>query len=546
MNITELIYQNANLFPNRKAVIAPIAYDMCGRITYAHYTFRQFVSESENLSLHLKKCGIHPGTKVLLFVKPSLEFSLLVFSLFALGAVPVLIDPGVGRKNLLEAIEKVKPEVLIAEPIVHLLRRVYFKYFASVRVFITTQSPSFFTSQLSLQSFIKQKNFEKISLQTLSADSVAAIVYTSGATGIPKGVVYTHGMFAQQVHLLKKIIPLNGEDVDISCFPLFSLFSISLGMSSVIPWLDASKPISVNPEFILRHIRDHGVTLGTGSPAIWERVADYCLQKQETLDSLRGIMMFGAPVSLSLHEKLRDVCPNGNTFTPYGATECLPVSWISGREILKNHARKMKEGTGTCIGSIVEETEVEIIPTFFDAISVVEKLPAYEIGEIIVSGQQVTREYFENPEETKRAKIFDGEKLWHRMGDLGYKDAEGLLWFYGRKSHRVIAGDQPYYPIPCEAIFNQHAKVKRSALISIEEDFPALVIERVDKKVSLSQEERLTFKKELLEMGKKFQHTKKIKNFFLYDDFPVDCRHNIKIDRIFLSQYFIQNKEFRL
>lgn len=542
MNITQVIHENAQRLPHKKAVIAPTGYDACGRISYAHYTFEQFVQNSRALSAQLSTLGIKAGTRVLLFVKPSLEFPLLVFSLFNLGAVPVLMDPGVGRKNLLEAIAKVQPEILIGEPIVHVLRRIFRRSFASVRTAITTRRPSIFTSPKSLQSMLlKGKSAEGFHYEELAPDALAAIVYTSGATGIPKGVMYTHRMFYQQVHLLKQMLPQSENDVDLSCFPLFSLFAIAMGMTSVIPWLDATKPASADPSILLQHIRDQGATLASGSPAIWQRVADYCTTHNINIPSLHGIMMFGAPVSVRLHEMYKNILPNGTTYTPYGATESLPVSWISGQNILRDHAHKTLVGAGTCIGTIVAETDVRIIessPGPLDSWENVRELPAYTVGEIIVRGEQVTQNYFANAEETAKAKIKDAEHIWHRIGDLGYKDDAGLLWFCGRKAHHVTTTQGVFYSVNCEAIFNRHPEVKRSALISHAEGKVAVVIEREDARENLSAEHLQRLRNDLLTLAKAFPHTESIDTFFLHKKFPVDCRHNIKIDRTFLGRYF--------
>jgi acyl-CoA synthetase (AMP-forming)/AMP-acid ligase II len=242
-------------------------------------------------------------------------------------------------------------------------------------------------------------------------------------------------------------------------------------------------------------------------------------------------MMFGAPVSVQLHEQLQAILTNGSTYTPYGATECLPVTWISGTEILQNCAHKTLKGAGTCIGVSVPETEIRIVE------SSLESLQPYQVGEIIVSGKQATREYYEHEEETKKAKILDSNTFWHRMGDLGYKDESGLLWFCGRKAHQVQTHNRVYYPINCEAIFNQHPLVKRSALIRHKEK-AAIVIERKDARTDLNSKELAFLRSGLLALGRGFDHTREIDTFFLYKSFPVDCRHNIKIDRLFLSKHF--------
>jgi acyl-CoA synthetase (AMP-forming)/AMP-acid ligase II len=158
-------------------------------------------------------------------------------------------------------------------------------------------------------------------------------------------------------------------------------------------------------------------------------------------------------------------------------------------------------------------------------------------GEIIVSGPQITPAYFEMPVETAKAKMIIQGKLWHRMGDVGYLDDDHQLWFLGRKTHQVVVDKNTiHYPIRIEAIFNQHPAIKRTALIKLTKNqviFPALVIERKDGQTKMTAE----FNKELLALAQTSPYTSQIDQFFLYPAFPVDVRHNIKIDRIKLSDW---------
>lgn len=368
---------------------------------------------------------------------------------------------------------------------------------------------------------------------------MAAIIFTSGATGAPKGVVYTNGNFQTQVKLLAKILPTGEGDTDISCFPLFSLFSLALGMSSVIPDMNPSKPAQVDAGKIVRAIRQHNAAQATGSSAIWERVADFCLEKDLQLPSLRGILMFGAPVSVLLHQKLKKVMPAGSTYTPYGATECLPVSWISGEEILHDCQNLTLQGKGTCVGTPFPETDVLIIKETdgpIPEISQVDECAPFSIGEILVSGKQTTREYFQKRDATELAKIKDPSgRIWHRMGDLGYKDERGRIWFCGRKVHKFETEDGPVFPIMGEAIFNQDPEVKRTAIVGLlNGTTPCLVVERKDGRTKLSKKERMKFHSELLALGARHKLTAKVQSIVFHKSFPVDCRHNIKIDRIAL------------
>lgn len=245
--------------------------------------------------------------------------------------------------------------------------------------------------------------------------------------------------------------------------------------------------------------------------------------------------MFGAPVRWEIHAIFARVLPFGDTYTPYGATECLPVSLISGSEILKQHQLQMVQGAGTCIGPPVSGCQVKIIKTSDIPEHQLQEMPIGQIGEICVSGPQVTPAYFELEEETRLAKILtEDQSLWHRMGDNGRLDAEGNLWFLGRKAHRVELPDQTHYPLAVESIFNQHPAVRRSALIKLFEDektYLAVVIERWDGAISFAQ----NFAIELFNLAQTSPHTREVACLFIHPGFPTDVRHNIKIDRLKLA-----------
>jgi acyl-CoA synthetase (AMP-forming)/AMP-acid ligase II len=255
--------------------------------------------------------------------------------------------------------------------------------------------------------------------------------------------------------------------------------------------------------------------------------------------------MFGAPVRNELHRKFKQILPNGTTYTPYGATECLPVSKISGKIILEQTAALTSQGKGTCVGTPVPGVEVAIIEISDDVIESITKtrlLKPNEIGEIIVRGDIVTASYYQSELETSRAKIKDNGSFWHRIGDLGYKDDQGRIWFCGRKTHRVEIPSGLLCSVMCEAIFNAHYGVRRSALVGLGEkgrQSAAIVIERnrAGKKL-----DKNVFAKELLEMAKNNVLTAQIKSVHFCDHFPVDVRHNIKIDRLKLANEVSRGK----
>jgi acyl-CoA synthetase (AMP-forming)/AMP-acid ligase II len=311
-----------------------------------------------------------------------------------------------------------------------------------------------------------------------------------------------------------------------------------MGMTSCIPDMDQSRPAQADPQKLLQNILDNKVTFVAGSPAIWEALGDYCEKNKIMLPSVKYLVMFGAPVRNELHKKFSNILINGTTYTPYGATECLPVSNISGKIILEQTAALTAQGKGTCVGAPVPGVEVsimEISDAVVGNITYARLLKPYRIGEIIVKGDIVTASYYRSPVETAQTKIADNKSFWHRIGDLGYIDDLGRIWFCGRKTHRAETLSGLLCPVNCEAIFNAHRGVKRSALVALGDkgkQSVAIVIERNEEGKKFDKE---SFKKELLNIAKNNSLTEQIKAVHFCDHFPVDDRHNIKIDRLKLA-----------
>jgi acyl-coenzyme A synthetase/AMP-(fatty) acid ligase len=370
-----------------------------------------------------------------------------------------------------------------------------------------------------------------------SAEEMAAILFTSGSTGVAKGAVYTHGIFAAQVENLRRLYGIEPGEIDLPTFPLFGLFGPALGMTSIIPEMDATRPAQVDPRKILDAIRSFGVTNLFGSPALIQRVGRYAAAQGVQLPTLRRVISAGAPVPWQAVERFASLLSDGvQVHTPYGATEALPVCSIGSEEILRQSRQRTAEGAGVCVGKPVEGMTVKIIPirdepipTWSDDL----ELSAGTIGEIVVQGPVVTASYWNRPESTALAKIADPihGSFYHRMGDVGYIDTSGLLWFCGRKSQRVVTPGGTLFTIPCEGVFNAHPAVHRTALIGVPRNGvtePALCVERDKETTSPSDEE---LRRELLALGARYPHTRAIQTILFHPSFPVDIRHNAKIFR---------------
>ena len=537
VNIARTLSESAQRTPYQRAVVFPAGRDAAGRVTYSHLTFAQLDQESDRLARGLRQLGVEREMRLVLMVRPSLEFIALTFAIFKAGAVAVLIDPGMGRTGIFRCLDEVEPHGFIAIPVVQAIRRLYARRFRSAKLNVTVGGRARWGTVSYAQ--LLGPAWEPIEIARTESRDPAAIIFTSGSTGPPKGVLYEHGMFAAQVELLREFYNIQPGEIDLPGFPLFALFNSAMGVTTVIPDMDPTRPAEVDPVKIQEAIENHGVTQAFGSPAIWNRVGRDAERRGLRFPTLKRVLSAGAPVPIHVLERMQRALAGADAdiYTPYGATEALPICSIGGKQVLSTTAAKTRKGAGTCVGRTFPHVSVRIIeitegpiPSIDDA----RMLPANEIGEIIVQGPSVTREYYRRPEATRLAKIPDGDGFWHRMGDVGYLDEEGNLWFCGRKAHLVESEYGRHFTIPCEAIFNEHPRVFRSALVGVGErpvQRPVIIIEPEAGEFPRSAADRARFESELLALAEANPLTQHIRTVLFHPSLPVDIRHNVKIFR---------------
>ena len=589
VNIASALSEVARLRPYATAVACSAGRDRAGRVAYTHWTFRQLDCESDVLAHGLVAYGIKRGVRTVLMVKPGLEFFSLTFALFKAGAVPILIDPGMGVRNLGRCLAEAEPEAFLGIPRAQLARRLLGWGRRTIRVDVTVTPaplPRLAAPDDAFERHGDPGGHQRISLglgdlleagavtepfplAATRSDEMAAILFTSGSTGPPKGAIYTHGIFAAQVEMLRDLYRIEPGEIDLCTFPLFALFAPALGMTSVVPEMDATRPAQVDPTKIIDAIENFGATNLFGSPALLRRVGEFGAERGVKLPSLRRVVSAGAPVPARVLERFATMlAPGVQIFTPYGATESLPVASIGSDEILGETRHATDRGAGVCVGRPVPGMRVEVIRISDGPIAAWSdklRVPEGEIGEFAVQGPVVTRAYFNRPLASMLAKIgFVPDRVvlsefkhmlpaatespsgpstpWsgqgtpgpaiHRMGDVGYRDPQGRLWFCGRKAHRVVTPDATLFSIPCEAVFNTHPEVSRTALVGVGAAGTARPVLCVEpKRWPLAKPDRARIVRELKTLGAGFEHTRGIDTFLFRKAFPVDIRHNAKIFR---------------
>ena len=516
-----------------------------------HVTFAQLSATTDALTHGLVAAGVVRGDRVAVMVPPSVEFFAVTFALLRLGAISVMIDPGMGLRNLGKCLTHAEPAAFVGVTKAHAARRLLGWAKQSLKLTVNVGRWRFGCHHSTRSLTDKGLSQGPWRMPDFAPTDAAAVLFTSGSTGVAKGVNYTHGVFAAQVEALRDLYGIEPGEVDLCTFPLFALFGPALGMTCVIPRMNPSRPATIDPNKAFEQMRQYCVTNLFGSPAVVRRLGQHP-GGTDALSTLRRVISAGAPARLDALEALQAKLPPGvEIFTPYGATECLPVSNVGTREIRGETAALTRQGKGVCVGrphrslrvAVIAITD-EAVPTWCDSLA----LPAGVVGEFVVRGPVVTREYFRNPTATALAKITDpatGEVL-HRMGDVGYLDESGRLWFCGRKSHRVETPTGTLFTDQVEPVFNEVPGVFRTALVGVTRGgvmHPVLCVEWDPFGESLPCGEGVAAERWVLgdrgaeltmaleERAAAFPHTAGIRTFLGHNRFPVDVRHNSKIAR---------------
>ncbi|MGL6195397.1 MAG: fatty acid CoA ligase family protein [Thermoguttaceae bacterium] len=538
-NIAKRLSEIASEMPDKIAIAEPLPKRKpTEKREYQTITFAELDRDSDRIAAALVESGVRPEMRIALMVKQGINFISLVFGIFKSGATLVLIDPGMGLKQMIRCLAEVNLDGFAAISKVQAVRLFMPFQFPNAKYNLTV-GRRWFWGGLSLDE-IRNEIYPGPTCYDRSPDDAAAIIFTSGSTGVAKGVLFTHGMFLTQVNEIQEQLGIQKGDIDLACFPFFGLFNAAMGVTAVIPDMDSSKPGSVDPNNIIEAVNDWKANQSFGSPALWNRVIDHCEKTGQRFETLTRVVSAGAPIRASMLARLKKCLPDDAViFTPYGATEALPVAMISADEILSETAKETEKGAGICVGKkfgTIEWKVIGITDAPIIRLDDADECIAGDIGELIVTGPQVTTKYVTRTEANDYAKILDSTgRTWHRMGDVGYLDAQDRFWFCGRKAHRVDTADGPLFSIPCESIFNCHEKVARSALVGVNEE-PVIFIELIPSAKNMKTSERMQMVSQLQEMARANPITKQINQFLFYDSFPVDVRHNAKINREKLAE----------
>lgn len=432
-------------------------------------TFQQLEEGVSRLASSFRARGIAKGNRVVVMIPMSWELYLVLLALMKLAATAVFIEPSMGLRQMVRCCQLSKPRAFVGTRKALLLclfsrafRRVPLKYVANRRSLPGAET---------LHALLLQRA-PPVETEHPDEDTPAVITFTSGSTGSPKAMSRSHNFLWAQHIALTSAFAFAPSDVDLSALPIYVLHNLASRVPTVLPATRSGSTAMPDPARVVQQIRDCGVSTIRGSTAFYETIVQYCSGHAITLRTVRALFIGGAPVRPGLVRSLKRVTPNGEVYVVYGSTEAESIAAISAHDILRETWALTAEGRGNCVGSPLGTIEVRVIKCRDGPINLAfEGLEAAlqsrgMVGEIVVTGDPVSKTYFQNPQAVTETKFKDERgRVWHRTGDTGYLDERDRLWLVGRMSNRILRAGREVHPLQVEPIIDALDFVDRCALL---------------------------------------------------------------------------------
>jgi olefin beta-lactone synthetase len=485
----------------------------------------------------LRRVGVRPGHRVALLVPPGLDLATTVYACWQLGAVIVVADAGLGWRRMADSLRSADPDYLIGIPAAIAAAAAF--QLPGIRV-VAGEVPRPIRQLLRIQHSIDELtagdgsavvDSQRVHLDPNGArSSEAAVLFTSGATGPPKGVVYRHHQLLAQLDQVRVLCDVNPDDRLVAAFAPFALYGPALGIGAVVPRMDVTKPGTLTAARLADAAAAINATLVFASPAALRNVVatsgELTTEQSSALARIRLVLSAGAPVSVTLLRRLREVLPHAELHTPYGMTEALPLTDISLSEL-----EEAGSGNGVCVGRPLPGVQIQISPLDPLGGATGPPAPTVEVsGEICVSAAHV-KDRYDRLWATERASSRDPG--WHRSGDVGHLDSAGRLWVEGRLVHVMTTADGPLTPVGVEQRIEANSPVTGAAVVGVgprgTQQVVAVVVPETQAAVGLASQQLATAVRAAAGV--------RVAAVLVVPALPVDIRHAAKIDRQRLARW---------
>ncbi len=403
----------------------------------------------------LAAAGVRPGQRVAVLVPPGIDLTTLVYAVWRLGAVVVVADAGLGLARLAGVLRGAAPDHVVAVPAGLALARV-------------GRVPG---RRLPFDAAGVADLVHRGAGTQLPAEDVVgpmadgAVLFTSGATGPPKGVVYTRRQLGAQVALLRDTFDLLPGERFVAAFAPFALYGPALGLTAAVPDMDPTAPDTLTAAALADTVAAVDATCFFASPAALRNVVATAAGLSDTQRAVLGsgrlrlVLSAGAPVPVDLLLQVKELLPGAATHTPYGMTEALPVATT-------DPTTEPAEGPGVCVGRPVPGVDVALAPLDAGGRPSSQGLTSRPgtLGEITVRGPHV-KDRYDRLWGTQQASA--QPVGWHRTGDVGELDQQGRLWVAGRLAHVISTTDGPVTPYAVERAVMTLPEVAQCAVVGV-------------------------------------------------------------------------------
>ena len=411
--------------------------------------------------------GVQVGDRVAVMIPPGVDLAIALYACWRMGAVPVLIDGGLGPAQMGAAMKVAHPNHLIG--IRRALAAARTLRWPGRRIAV---EPTHRVARRLLgveHDLASLQDAPSVPLPAVDPDAEAAVVFTSGATGPSKGVRYSAARIDTQIRTLVEQYNISADDSLVAAFAPFALYGPAMGIPSAVPDMDVSSPGTLTAATLLDAVEAVDASLVFASPAailsVLETLDELCARDRTALDQVRLLLSAGAPVpGHVLRAAVDRLVPNAAAHTPYGMTECLPVADID-LVSLESLGPDALHHLGVCVGMPVDSVELLIDP--LDELGVPTGLPTSEpglLGEVWVRAAHQRLGYDRLWHTTHLASPADGT---HATGDIGTIDADGRLWIGGRTGHVIRTATGPVAPTPIERAVDMLDGIRRSAAVGV-------------------------------------------------------------------------------
>ncbi len=548
-NVITYMEQHLKDFPERLALSwadakALSSWDGNPRDKLQHHSvnYHNFAILISRTAQGLLELGVKKGDRIIIFLPMGLGMYAAMFAVQRIGAIAVFLDSWARAHHLGATAECVQAVGMIShQAAFDLIQNI--PEFKSLKYRILAGPGPQEHYDATLEKLMGTPREAPIA--PVQSETTALITFTTGSSGKPKGANRTHRFLSAQHEALDKVIPYTEKDRDLPAFPIFSLNNLAAGVTTILPALNLAQPSDKDSALLACQILNEGVTCATLSPSMFNHLSAYCKEHQLTLKTLRRVVTGGAPISRDDVKAFYEIAPHAQIWILYGSTEVEPMAHIEGKEMLSvtSHSDPDIVEEGVNVGHISDDLEYKFLKINKNPIDGTKihlrdlEVPKGQVGEFIVTGDHVCRDYYNNEEAFRRAKIVDEKgKIWHRTGDLAFEDKKGCLWIVGRIHNVIIRENKYYFPVTAEVILKRFPFVKQAAFLGMpdpvlnERNTVAVVLQPGSDEALSTQEIKRVFAKNKIPVD----------SIYFVDAIPMDPRHHSKVEYTILREKLLK------